>query len=248
MKAAASSCEEGHPASCAADENVRTWWKAATCAPGEWIELDLGRGMDVRAVQVNFADDALDTSDAPGIGEAMAHAQANMSGSDHVRRYIDMAHQPTRWLLEGSADGEHYVTLCDKRGADTDLPHDFIELRGGARVRYVRLTVTALPYGQRACVSGLRVFGHGEDERPAQVTQFTCERKGALDPDVRWTGDAVGYVVCFGHAADKLYHSYMTFAPHVHLGGLVAGQETYIRIDSFNESGITQGMTARVHD
>ena len=39
------------------DEDARTWWKAAFAGADEWAEVGLGETMDVRAVQVNFADD-----------------------------------------------------------------------------------------------------------------------------------------------------------------------------------------------
>ena len=38
------------------DENVRTWWRADSVDSGEWIQLDLGDVYDVRAIQLNFAD------------------------------------------------------------------------------------------------------------------------------------------------------------------------------------------------
>src|SRR3954471_16146021 len=38
------------------DENPRTFWVAAQNRPSEWIQIDLGREYDVRAIQVNFAD------------------------------------------------------------------------------------------------------------------------------------------------------------------------------------------------
>ena len=56
----ASSAEEGKGADKITDENVRTWWRAASEKPGEWVQLDLGETMDVRAIQVNFADDKID--------------------------------------------------------------------------------------------------------------------------------------------------------------------------------------------
>lgn len=62
----ASSSEEGREPSFATDENIQTWWRAAGNQPGEWISMDLGEVKDVRAVQINFADDKID---APLPGE-----------------------------------------------------------------------------------------------------------------------------------------------------------------------------------
>ncbi len=56
----ASSWTKDHEPEKAAEENVQTWWQAATNQSGEWLCLDLGRSMNVRAIQVNFADDKLD--------------------------------------------------------------------------------------------------------------------------------------------------------------------------------------------
>ena len=86
----ASSSEEGREPSFATDENIQTWWRAAGNQPGEWISMDLGEVKDVRAVQINFADDKID---------------APLPGERQGERYIDPSQHKTRWLLEASADG-----------------------------------------------------------------------------------------------------------------------------------------------
>src|SRR5688500_7663400 len=40
----------------AVDENIKTYWSAATANRGEWIQSDLGAVSTVRAVQINYAD------------------------------------------------------------------------------------------------------------------------------------------------------------------------------------------------
>lgn len=229
-------------ASNATDENVQTWWKAASADAGEWLQVDLGKMMDVHAVQVNFADDKLQ----PALPEGFELTNALMQ-----QRWIDETSQKTRWLLEGSADGATYFVLEDKREADTDLPHDTVFLKEGQKMRYIRLTVTELPYGQTACVSGLRVFGLGDAPLPQQAADVAAAFRGELDMDVTWRdgagdGKAVGYVVNWGHRETKLYHSYMVFDTKVSIGSLVKGSDVYLRVDSFNESGITHGQTVRV--
>ena len=47
---------EGHEASKAADNSIKTWWSAATGDPGEWVCVDLGKICRINAVQPNFAD------------------------------------------------------------------------------------------------------------------------------------------------------------------------------------------------
>lgn len=111
----------------------------------------------------------------------------------------------------------------------------------GFKARYIKLIVVSLPYEQAACVSGLRVFGLGDGSVPAKATDISAKRIGDLDLDINWRGAGNGYVVVCGYASNKLYHSCQVFGESVRIGGLVKDQETYIRIDSFNEFGITEG-------
>ena len=198
----ASSAEEGKGAEKAAEENVQTWWRAASAQSGEWLQMDLGKAMDVRAIQINFADDKIDIEPPkPLVG--------NMTG----KRYIEERNLITRWKLEGSLDGDNYFMIEDKSDAKTDLPHDMVVREDGIQVRYLKLTVLAVPYDQPAAISGLRVFGIGDGEKPA-VPTFTAERLDDLDMKVAITSDdadVTGYNILWGHAEDKLYHSYMIF-------------------------------------
>lgn len=230
---ASSFCEGKEPEK-AVDENVQTWWQAASAEGGAWIETDLGKAYDVRAVQVNFADDKIDI---PVPGEIRGRSQP---------RYIEEKEYVTRWKLEASADGKEYFTLEDKSEADTDLSHDLIVREEGVRARYIRLTVYEVPYGQRPCVSGLRVFGRGEGEKP-QAPRFTAVRTGDLDMEVKISGfGAMGYNILWGHDPEKLYHSHMIFGTEQRIGALVKGQEYYVRVDAFNESGITEGAAVKL--
>lgn len=226
----ASSYEEGKGPEKAVDENVQTWWRAASADAGEWICLDLGEISDVRAVQVNFADDRIDI---PVPGE--------IGGSSTQPRYIEERDLKTRWILEGSADGESYEILADKSGADTDLTHDFLVWEEGKDLRYLKLTVLEVPYGQQACISGLRVFG-AQDKAKPEVPEFTAERTGDLDMEVKIRGNgALGYNILWGETPEKLYHSYMVFSAEQRVGALVKGRDYWVRVDAFNEAGITEG-------
>ena len=52
----------------------------------------------------------------------------------------------------------------------------------------------------------------------------------------------MGYDVKYGIAPDKLYSSHMVYdASEAMLTTLNKGQQYYVRIDSFNENGITEG-------
>lgn len=226
----ASSSEEGKGPEKAVDENVQTWWRAGSADPGEWICLDLGMESDVHAVQINFADDRIDIP-VPG----------KIGGAATQPRYIEERALKTRWILEGAEDGEVYEVLADKSQADTDLTHDLIVWEEGKHLRYLKLTVKEVPYGQQPCISGLRVFGIQQKEKP-EIPEFTAERIGDLDMNVKIQGSgALGYNILWGENPQKLYHSYMVFHPEQRIGALIKSRDYWVRVDAFNEAGITEG-------
>ncbi|MCC8105190.1 MAG: family 43 glycosylhydrolase [Clostridiales bacterium] len=232
--ATASSWQEDNTPDLATDENVRTWWQAKTAEPGEWLKVDIGHLCDVRAVQINFADGKIET---PVPGEWRGEAEQI--------RYIDETTYRTRWVLEGSADGDNWFLIEDKSQADTDLPHDLVIREDGVSARWIRLTVCEVPYKQKPAISGLRVFGIGEGEK-APVPAYTVARTGAMDMDVSIHGeDAVGYNILWGSSPDRLYHSYMILEKeNQRIGALVEGRSYYVRVDAFNEAGITTGTVS----
>ena len=230
-KVYASSFTPGHEPEKAVEENVQTWWQAASVDREEWLCVDLGSVFDIHAVQINFADDVIDI---PCPGEIRPGSQA---------RYIEERDLKTQWKLEASSDGSSWFLLEDKSGAETDLSHDLIIREDGFAARYLRLSRMAVPYGQRPCISGLRVFGLGSGSRP-QAPSFTAERTGDLDMTVtiRPQENTLGYNILFGSSPEKLYHSYMVFcAEPKRIGSLIAGRSYFVRVDAFNENGITEG-------
>ncbi|MCH5321335.1 MAG: family 43 glycosylhydrolase [Eubacterium sp.] len=230
-KASASSEAINHSAQLATDENIRSWWKADESDKSPWLKVDLGGIYSVSAIQINFADE-LEGQPIPENTDALLE--------DFQSRYIEDKPTKTRWLLEGSTDDRNYFIITDKTNVETDLPHDLIEIK--AQLRYVRLTVKELPYNQTAAVSGLRVFGKGNGNNPDKSEIITAERCGDLEAFISWKGNAVGYTVLWGHSPEKLYHSYTVYgATELTLRALNKGQKTWVRIDGFNESGITHG-------
>ena len=219
--AASSSFADGHEPAKAIEEDVQTWWRAGSASRDEWLEVDLGKIYDVHAVQINFADDELEIPMPVTSGTSLF----------------------TQWKLEASEDGENWFTVCDKSDAATDLSHDFIVNEEGYRARYFRLSNISVPYGKSPCVSGLRIFGLGDGSAP-KAPVFEVVRTGDLDMEVtiREQEDAVGYNILFGSSGDKLYHSWMVFkAGTLRVGALVKGRNYTVRVDAFNESGITEG-------
>ena len=236
-KMTASSFTEDNGPENAADENVRTWWQAAGSSSGEWLEMDLGKEYEIHAVQINFADDTMDISAIP---------EKNMLLAEDWGRYIEEAKLRTRWILEGSSDRSAYFMIADQSNAETDLPHDLIVIPEGMRARYLRLTILEVPYSQKPCISGLRVFGSGKGKKP-EAPEYQVRKSGSLDMEVTIQDvGATGYNILWGHDAEKLYHSYMVFGNSKRIGALVKGTDYYVRVDAFNESGITHGITKKV--
>ena len=235
-RAEASSWTAGHEPARATEENVRTWWQAAAADRGEWLQIDLGRAYAVHAIQINFADDAIDI---PCPGQVVGGTQA---------RYIEERDLCTQWKLEGSWDGEQWFVIEDKSNAQTDVSHDLIVREEGIEARFLRLSQMAVPYGQKPCVSGLRVFGLGVGPMPPRP-HFEAKRTGDLDMDVTVSDmpGTLGYNILFGESPDKLYHSYMVFSSGTQrVGALVKGRRYYVRVDAFNENGITRGLCVKL--
>lgn len=247
--ASASSYTEEKGADQAVNEDAQNWWMAKTSEAGQWLEVDLEKEVDVRAIQINFADDELPI-ESPG----------EIQGTDTQPRYIEERNLCTRWKLEGSVDGENYVVIEDKTSAVTDLSHDFIVRENGIFVRYVRLTIVEIPYGVTPCISGLRVFGIGAGQKPA-VPEFTAQRSSdRLDllVSIHGTKDAVGYNILWGHSKEKLYHSYQIYRAvddvqnqrdadiSKRIGALVKSQEYFVRVDAYNENGISKGKIIKL--
>ena len=232
-KATASSFTEGHEPEKA---NVQTWWRASTTDRTEWLQIDLGRDFDVHAIQINFADDKIDI---PCPGQIVGGSQA---------RYIEERDLATQWKLTGSADGKDWFVIEDKSDVQTDLTHDLILREEGIRVRFLRLSDMAVPYGQQPCISGLRVFGLGQGEKPAAPV-FTVRRENDLDMmvSVQSQENTLGYNILFGNSPNKLYHSSMNFkAGDQRIGALIKGRNYFVRVDAFNENGITEGTCVRL--
>lgn len=234
----ASSFAEGYAPEYAVDENVRTWWKAENSNSGEWLQIDLGSVMEIHAIQLNFADD--------GVTARLPEGK-NLDGDEkYIARYIETSGEPIRWLLEASVNQKQWYVVENKADTETSLAHDFLIREAGIEARYLRLTIYQQPFDQRACVSGFRVWGYGGGLKPEEPW-FSAVRKSDLDMDVTmWAERAVGYNILWGSAPDKLYHSYLSYGNSQMIGALVKKQEYYVRVDAFNESGITHGKVAKI--
>lgn len=220
------------------NECVKDWWRAESSS-GEYCCVDLGEVMDVRALQINFADEGIEEQIPEGADRLIAHEI----------RYIDLEKRMTRWLLEASADGENWSVIEDKRDADTNLGNDFVMTESGIRARFIKLTVTEVPFNQPVAISSLRIFGHGNGSAPETPKGVKAERVGDINMLVSWEEDkSTGHNILWGYAPDKLYHSYMVLGTNEkNIGAIMKGEPVYVRVDAFNENGITEGSVFAVH-
>ena len=230
----ASSTAEGSAPANAVNETCRDWWSAGSDKPGEWLCVDLGAESDVRAIQVNMADEKL-VVDFP----------ADSYGDDRKTRRIETRPQISHYTVETSLDGETWTLRED---VARECSNGYYAYADGIRARYIRVMGGELPYGQTLRISGLRVFGNGAGARPA-AAKAAAVRVDALDGKISWQhlDNAQGCNVRYGTAPDKLYHSWLVYGEdEVTLSTLMAGQTYYICVDSFNENGITEGAVVKM--
>ncbi len=237
--ATASSFQKGKEPQNATEENVQTWWRAASAGSNEWLKVDLGEVMDVRAVQINFADDHLRSKLPKG---------EKRQGNIAMKRFIDNGTHYTQWILEVSQDDRDYSIFADKSKSKTDLSHDLVVKEEGIKARYIRLTVKKLPFHQPATVSGLRIFGKCKKDAPKKAEAVKAVRLNDFDMKVSFKADtAIGCNVLWGHDREKLYHCYTVYGEQEKvIKALVKGQDYFVRVDTFGEGGITHGDVVEV--
>lgn len=213
-----SSTYGAHYPNFAVDENLKTYWCAASDQPGEWIQTDLGAPATVRAVQINYAD----------------------QDADILGKRTDIYHQ---YRLLHSLDGRRWEVLVDKSRNTTDAPHDYVALPQPVTARYLKLENVHTASGKFA-ISGLRVFGLGAGSPPDSVRTFMVLRtdKDKRSAWIRWNpvDDAYAYNIYFGTAPDKLYNCIMVHdANEYYYKGMDNRKTYYYAIEAINENGIS---------
>lgn len=241
-KATASSSISGYGPDNGVDENIRTRWVSEPSNKPGWYTVDLGNSYEVHAIQVNLSD-----FEVP----ILKRKEEDYGGSIYDKRYIDIEKLHSRYLIEGSLDGEEWFVIEDKTDDVSDLPHDYFEYVDGIQVRFVKVTAVELPYESTFSISGLRVFGKGKEAKPSATTKVSAKRQGPMDALIEWESvkEAQGYNVRYGIAPDKLYSSWLIYGENkLELTTLCKGKEYFIAVDSFNENGITEGKVAKLPD
>lgn len=217
--ATASSSLEGFGPERAADNTIKTWWSAKSGAAGEWLTVDLGRKSKIYALQTNFADQDFGFYDAKA------------------------AKLPYRYTVEFSGDGNKWATVFDKSGNTSCNPHELLLLPRPLKARYVRIT-NCKELSGKFSIFDLRVFGLGSGKKPSEVKSVTIQRnQDRRRIALSWPAvdRAQGYVLHWGVDPEEMYNTCQTEKPEVELGLFSTDQEYYFSVDSFNESGVSEG-------
>jgi xylan 1,4-beta-xylosidase len=205
----------------AVDENIKTYWSAATGNKGEWIQTDLGALSEVRGIQINYADQDVDSS--------------------FLGKSAGVYHQYRLWH---STDGKKWQLLVDKSQNQTDVPHEYVELTKPVQTRYIKLENIHMPTGKFA-ISGLRVFGYGKGAKPEPGKQLIVLRteKDKRSAWIKWSpsGNAYAYNIYTGVSPDKLYNCIMVHDANEYYYKAMDREKTYyFAIEAINENGVSE--------
>ena len=219
----ASSSLSGFEPEKAADENVRTWWSAESGNAGEHFVMNFGKKVQINSVQINFAEQDINP-EAPK--ETDYHA----------------------YKLYTSNDGHTWKLLADKSGNKTAVPHEYLELSGPVEASYMKVENVHTPKEGKFALLDLRVFGSGYSDKPGQVKELSVKRnqEDGRYASIAWNKafGADGYLVRFGYQPDFLNQCIQvkgneTTELLLHI--LTKGVKYYYRVDTYNDSGITEG-------
>jgi beta-xylosidase len=205
----------------AVDENIKTYWSASSGNKGEWIQTDLGKISTVNAIQINYADQDVDSS--------------------FLGKVNGIYHQ---YKIYQSDDGKKWKVLIDKSNNKTDVPHDYVELPIPVKTRFLKLKNIHMSGGKFA-ISGFRVFGNGNGDKPAAVKDFIVLRteKDKRSAWLKWrpVDNAYAYNIYIGPAPDKLYNCIMIYGSNeYYYKGMDKEIPYYFSIEAINENGVSE--------
>lgn len=199
------------------DENIRTYWSAATADPGEYLAVDLGREYRIHALQINYADED-------------AHLYDKQSGIYH------------QYQILHSSDGVNWKMMVDKSRNTQDVPHDYVEMTQPVKTRFLKLVNNHMAEGKFA-IAGFRVFGKREGPPPPVVEGFAVNRHAdKREADFKWNPSpgAYAYQIYYGISPDKLYNSILVYdANRYEFRGLNRDVPYFCKIEALGETGVS---------
>jgi len=205
------------------DENIKTYWSAVSGSPGEWLQSDLGDMAAVYAIQINYADQDVDS----------AHL-GKINGGEQYHQY----------RILSSTDGKKWKVLADKSRNKTDVPHDYLEFDKPVNTRFLKMENLHVPSGKFA-ISGFRVFGQGSGTKPERVNDLMVLRteKDKRSAWIRWNpvSGAYAYNIYYGTHPEKLYNCIMVHDFNEYwFKGMDLMKTYYYTIEAVNENGVSE--------
>lgn len=209
---------DDHSVKYGVDDDIRTIWSATSGDEGEWFQIDLGRVCTVAAVQVNFGEYQIQTTDP-------------------AKKYH-------AYRVEYSKDLKTWSTLIDKWENKTHEPHDYIQLDKPVTARALRVVNRQMPGDGWFALRDLRVFGNDGGAGPGAVADFTSKRHpDDMGVSLSWNPvkNADTYVVRYGIHPEKLYNQYQVDEPSAEVRTLNASVDYFFRVDTVNANGVQEG-------
>ncbi|QDH78536.1 family 43 glycosylhydrolase [Echinicola soli] len=200
------------------DEEIRSYWVSEANNDSIYVEIDLEKPMDVKAIQINFQDFNSEIFGRP----------------DTLKQ---------QFVIKASLDGKNWETVADYSQNQQDMPHGYVELKKPVEARYVRYEHVHCT-NKFLAISELRVFGNGKEAAPATPAKFTAKRQSdRRNTDLSWNPveGATGYVIYWGISKDKLNLSALMYSQNEYeLRALNTDQDYYYQVEAFDENGISQ--------
>ncbi|GGF28871.1 endo-1,4-beta-xylanase [Echinicola rosea] len=200
------------------DEEIRSYWVSEANNDSIYVEVDLEKPMDVKAVQINFQDFNSEIFGRP----------------DTLRQ---------QFVIKTSLDGANWEIVADYSNNQRDMPHGYIELDKAVEARYVRYEHVYCT-NKFLAISELRVFGNGQEALPETPSNFAVKRQSdrrntllSWDP----VDGATGYVIYWGISKEKLNLSALMYdQSEYELRALNTDQSYYYQVEAFDENGISK--------
>ena len=200
------------------DEEIRSYWVSIANHDSIFIELDMEKVMDVKALQINFQD----------------YNSKIFGRQDTLRQ---------QFVIKSSVDGNNWDVISDYSENDKDMPHAYLELEKPVEARFIRYEHVYLT-NEHLAIAEFRVFGNGKEEKPATPDNFKVVRQeDRRNAELSWdkVEDATGYVIYWGIDEEKLNLSALMYDdPDYELRALNTDQSYYLQVEAFNENGISQ--------
>jgi len=237
------------------DEEVMTFWSAATGGSDEWVQVDLGATCLIEAVQANFCEVDLNvTREMARIRGVYNNfsKEGKTPTADDFKTLLPALSLPIpddpnaviRYKVLGSLDGKKWTPIIDQSESTRDTPHDFNLAPKPFDARYVRLVNIHTPYKGKFAMRGLRVFGKGYGAKPV-APEFQVDRKSdRRKMEIRWkpVEGADGYVLRYGQEKERLYLANQFYNTNsVLISCLENASEYFVTVDAFNQNGYTKG-------